>query len=1074
MLRWVVQRSLTFRLLVVVIAAGIVTLGVIRVADAKAETLPEFSPVYIEVQAEALGLSAVEVEQLVTAPLEADLLNGVAFVDEIRSSSIPGLSSVVMVFEPGTTLPHARQLVQERLTQAHALPNVSKPPAMLEPVSSASRVMMIGLSSPSISLIDQSVLARWTIRPKLMGVPGVANVAIFGQRERQLQVLVDPQRLADKGLTLQQVIATSGNAMWVSPLTFLEASTPGTGGFIDTPNQRIGVRHVSPVVDAASLSRVAVEGRPELRLGDVANVVEDHQPLIGNAVTEDAGGLMLVVEKFPDANTVEVTRGIESALHDLRPGLTGLELNTSIYRPAGFIESATRNVAFTVGLGLALAALVIGLFFLAWRTALIAIAVIPVSLAAATVVLLITGAPLNILVVLGVVATLAIVVDDAIADTATTQRELRERHDADEQASASSTPAAVILRSVSRSRTALIYATVIVAVALVPVFVVPGSLGALVAPLAIAYLVAIAAALVVALALTPALCLLLSARPARVSPVLRVLRRGYARVAPVLVRLTWPAAVAVVLLLAFGAALVPALTTSLTPSLKEPNLLIQFEGAAGTSQPEMTRIAAAASAELRTVPGVRDVGAHVGRALLSDRVQNVNAGEIWVNLDPAADHDATVAAVRSVVDGYPGLDRSVSTYLSLRSANLLARPGSEFVVRVYGSDLAVLDGKAEEVRRALARVSGLVDPTVQRKPQDPTLEVTVDLAAAQRFGIKPGDVRRATAALMSGIEVGAIFEAQKVFEVRVWGVPDIRNSFTGLQNLLIDLPGGGQVRLADVAMVRVAPAPSSVDRESVSRYLDVVAGVDGRGRAAVAADAEESLRGLAFPLDYRAEILTGFEDRQGEVWWITGAGVAAAIVIFLLLQAALGRWRLAVLAFLTLPVALAGGLGAAYLGGGVITLGSLAGLVTVLAVATRHMLTLIRHYQELEGDGENFGPALVQRGTGNRLGPILATTVAAAAAMAPFAVTGPVAGLELIAPMAVVVLGGLVTSALLNLLIVPALYLRFAGSLPQTGDDEPSRPAKQSDELLPTGPPVGAPSVGARSVGARSVGTPSA
>jgi len=1044
MLRWMVATSLAFRLVVVALALGVVALGAVALGSARAETLPEIDPPYIEVQTEALGLSAVEVEQLITAPLEADLLNGVAFVDEIRSDSIPGLSSVVLVFEPGTTLPHARQLVQERLTQAGALPHVSKPPAMLEPVSSARRTMMIGLSSPDLSLIEQSVLARWTIRPKLSGVPGVANVAVFGQRERQLQVQVDPARLAASGVTMEQVISTTGNAMWVSPLTFLEASTPGTGGFIDTPNQRLGVRHVSPITDAASLSQVALEGNPALRLGDVASVVEDHQPLIGDAVTGGESGLMMVVEKYPDANTLEVTRAVEAALEDLRPGLSGLELDTSLYRPASFIETATGNVGLLLGLGLALAALLIGLFFFAWRTALIAVAVIAVSLAGAVAVLLLTGTPLNFLVMLGLVAALAIVIDDALADTGTVRR---TRQAAGEHTSTQTT----ILGSAVRTRSALTYATVIGIAVVVPVFVIPGALGALVAPLAIAYLVAIVISLVIAAALTPALASLLAPRADREpqpSPAQRVLSDRYTRIAPRLVTRAVPALVTAVVLAVAGVALLPALDTSLAPALREPDLLVEFDGAAATSQPEMSRIVAAASAELRTVPGVEDVGAHVGRALLSDQVADVSSGEIWVHLAADAAYDSTAAAVADVVAGYPGLARNVSTYLGGRSADLLTGPSSDLVVRVYGADLATLDAKADEVRQALAGVEGLVEPTVRRTAQDPTIEITVDLAAAQQVGIKPGEVRRAVATQVNGIGVGSIFEEQKVFEVVVRGVASTRSSVTDVENMLIDLPEGGQVRLGDVAAVQVAPSPTVIERESVSRYVDVVAGVAGRSRGAVATDAATALRAVPFPFEYRAEIRTGFDDARGALWQFGGSAIAAVVVILLLLQAAFRSWRLAVLALLVLPVSLVGGLVVALLAGGVLGLGSLVGLAVVLLVAARHLVTLVRHYQELSDDGVAPGRELVATGTRNRLGPIVATTLAVAVALLPIAVSGPIAGLELIWPMAIVVLGGLVTSALLTLFLVPALYLRFAGGRGRGVDDEEiAVPTQRTDDL---------------------------
>ena len=359
MLRAIVGTSVRFRMLIIGIAGALLLIGATQVQSTRVDVLPEFTPPYVEVQTEALGLSAEEVEELVTVPLEADLLHGVAFLDEIRSESIPGLSSIVLIFEPGTDIFKARQVVAERLTQAHALPNVARAPVMLQPLSSLSRFMVIGMSSQEKSLIDMSVLARWTVRPRLMGVPGVANVSIFGQRERQLQVLVDPAKLDSNNVSLEHVVETAGNALWFSPLTFLEASTPGTGGFIDTPQQRLGIQHILPIQNAEDLAQVAIEtedGATPLKLGDVATVVEDHQQLIGDGLVNDGSGLILVIEKFPDVNTLDVTRGVEAAMAALQPGLPGIDVDTTLYREATFIDASLGNVSLAILIGFLLIA----------------------------------------------------------------------------------------------------------------------------------------------------------------------------------------------------------------------------------------------------------------------------------------------------------------------------------------------------------------------------------------------------------------------------------------------------------------------------------------------------------------------------------------------------------------------------------------------------------------------------------------------------------------------------------------------------------------------------------------------
>ena len=429
MMRWIVGSSLRFRLLVVAIAAAMLVVGTIELRETPADVLPEFAPPTVEIQTEALGLSAAEVEQMITVPLEQDLLVGVAFLEDIRSESVPGLSRILLVFEPGTNVYRARQVVAERLTQAHALPQVSKPPRMLQPLSSTNRVLMVGVSSKTVSPIEMSVLARWTIAPRLMGVPGVANVSIWGQRDRQLQVQVDPERLRDQDVSLLQVVETAGNALWVSPLTFVEASTPGTGGFIDTPNQRLGVQHLLPISNAADLAQIRVDdtnGR-NLSLGDVASVVEGHQPLIGDAVQGDGSGLLLVIEKFPEASTRDVTHRVEAAIGGMQPGLSGLQFDTGVYRPASYIEKSLDNLTLAMIIGGALLILVFGAFFFSWRTALVALVAIPVSLLAGVLVLAALGETFNTMVLVGLAAALMLVIGDALVDVENIARRLRQR-----------------------------------------------------------------------------------------------------------------------------------------------------------------------------------------------------------------------------------------------------------------------------------------------------------------------------------------------------------------------------------------------------------------------------------------------------------------------------------------------------------------------------------------------------------------------------------------------------------------------------------------------------------------------
>jgi CzcA family heavy metal efflux pump len=1033
MMRWIVKSSITFRLLVVAAAAATLAVGVSQLHKAPVEVLPDFTPTTVEVQTEALGLSAAEVEQLVTVPMEQDLLNGVAFLKDIRSQSVPGLSRILMIFEPGTPLFKARQVVAERLTQTAALPQVSKAPAMLQPLSSTNRVLMVGMSSKTLTAMQMGVLARWTIAPRLVGVPGVANVSVWGLEDRQLQVQVDPARLRAQGVTLDQVISTSANALWVSPLTFVEASTPGTGGFIDTPNQRIGVQHESPIVTAGDLGKVRVEGTKNLVLGDVGSVVQGHQPLIGDAVVDGHPGMLLVIQRFPGANVRDVTRNVEQAVNDMGPGLKGIAFDTRVYRPATYVEKSLDNLTVVVIVGMILLALVLGAFFFRWQTALVGIVVVPLSMLVALLVLWAFGSTLNAMILAGLAAAVLLVIDDAVVSVENTSRRLREQ----QRGGNGQTVAKTVLDAVLEMRRPTLYATLIIGLAVLPVFFLERLSGAFFPDIAAAFLLALVASLVVALTVTPALSVLLLSRmrteqgeeEREVEGADQLggwLHRHYGDGLSRVINKPRVAYVAVGAMLVLAAVTAPFLGQSLLPTFKENNLLIQWDGPPGTSLPEMERVTALASNELRSIPGVRDVGAHVGRAILGDQVVGANAGELWVSIDPGADYDATVASVKRAVAGYPGFSRSVQTYSQDRVNEARTGTKEDVVVRVYGEDLDTLGEQAANVRRAMSGIDGVTNASVLLPAEEPTLKIRVDLAKADEYGIKPGDVRRAATTLLSGLVVGNLFDQQKVFDVVVRGTPGVRDNLTSIRQLLIDTPEGGHARLGDVADVRIAPSPGIINRQNVSRYVDVGASVAGRDRDAVVRDVESSLQGLRFPIEYHAEVRAAVTQ---PTWRLISIAVAAVIAMFLLLQVLLGSWRLATLATLTLPLGVMGALVAVLAGGGTLSFGSYIGLFAIFGLAARTGLLLFDRIRRLEADeGEAFGTELIVSAARERLAPVAMTTLTAGLVSVAVLILGSRPGLELLHPIAVVFVGGLITTVALNVLVLPVLYARFGVS----------------------------------------------
>jgi CzcA family heavy metal efflux pump len=1028
MMRRIVSSSLRFRFLVIAFAAGMLFFGVEQLSKAPVDVFPEFAPPRVEIQTAALGLTAADVESFVTVPLE-QALAGVQGLDILRSNSVPQLSQIQLIFAADADLLTVRQLVQERIESVTpTLPTWAAPPLMMPPVSATSRVMKIGLSSKSLSVMDMSLMTYWTIRTRLLSVPGVANVPFWGEQLNQLQVQVKPPLMAANGITLDQVMEGTADALDAGILMFSEAHIIGKGGFIETPNQQLNIEHVPSIVTADSLKRVVLVGHDGnlVHLSDIADVIKDHQPLFGDAIVNDGPGLLLIIEKFPWANTLDVTRGVEAALEELKPGMTGIDVDTNIFRPASFIETAVGNLTLALALGCLLLVLILLAFLFEWRTALISLLAIPLSLLAAGLVLNLTNTTINTMILAGLVISVGVVVDDAIIDVENIVRRLRQHR---REGSDKST-ATIILEASLEVRSAIVYATLINVVAIAPALFIGGVSGAFFKPLAIAYGLAVLASMVVALTVTPALALILLHRAPierRESPVARRLQAAYHAVLSRVIRSARPAFATVGVIAVIGISVAPQLGQSLFPTFKERDFLMHWVTAPSTSLPEETRIVLAASRDLRAIPGVRDFGAHIGQALQGEEIVGASFGENWISIDPAADYDETLAAVEEVAQSYPGMFTNVETYLNERIDEVLSGSSDPVTVRIYGPELTVLQKLADETETALSAIDGIDEVHRDLQQDVPQFEVEVDLAAAQHYGIKPGDVRRAAATLVSTEEVGDIFNTGKAYDVHVGSTPETRSSVNDIMALPIDTPGGGQVPLSELARVQIVPTPNKIVHENLARLITVGADVQGRDLGAAVKDIETALKTIDFPQGYHPEVVGEFAERQAAQAQLLLFAIAAAIGIFLLLQASFGNTRLALLSFLTLPSALVGGLLGAYMGGGILSLGSLVGFFTVLGIAARNGIMMINHFQHLERyEGEPFGPALVARGARERLSPILMTALATGLALVPLVLAGDLPGAEIEHPMAFVILGGLVTSTLLNLFILPSLYLRFA------------------------------------------------
>lgn len=973
-----------FRLAIVVIATVIMVTAISQLIQMRVNVLPNFAPTTVEVQTEALGLSAQEVEAMITVPLEADMLNGIPWLEKIDSRSITGLSSIEMHFEPGTDLMVARQMVQERLTAAHALPNVSKPPLMRQPVATDARAAQFGLTSKEMSLIDLSVLARWTISPRLMGVPGVAHISIWGERARQMQILVRPEELASAGAKLEDVVRTSGNSMWVSPLSYLNASTPGTGGFIDTPNQRLGIQHVFPIVAVDDMKQLALTGESGKLLGDVATVVEGHQPLIGDALINGEQGLLMVVEKFPWASSEAVAAGIEEAMVGLTPGLAGVDVNMSIFSAGETAKATGYNLRLAAIAGAVLAIALVAFTTMNMQVSLMTAFSAGAAVLAASAIVLYLNVSVNTVLLGGLCLAAAMILHDAFSSATS---------------AASHSEADGALDHFGATRTPLIFASVAALVAAVPLLFLSGINGVVAQTMTVPYMIAIAVSLATSLIIVPAIAGVIPAKAQFGGNTVTPMDARLARLLP-LGGVTTPQ-IGGALLAAFaavGLAIAFFVSPSTLPDFRTKDMVVEWLSPPGASIEAVRDQGKAASDLLIASDLIDSVAVQVGRAEISDEVLNANAGTLWVSLNDGVSPSRAQTEIEDLLSGIEGISPNITSYQNRQMVRSELNPSAEpYRVRVYGHEFDLLAEKSSEVAAAIGAIGGVNSAQVVSAVQEPVIEIEVDLDKARLFETKPGDVRRSVAAIMAGIQVGSLFENQKVFDVVVWGNSDVRSSLASLETVKIDTPKG-QTLLSNLAEVRVANTPSFISRSSVSRFADIV--VDGP--KGLALEIETVLASLEYPLEYHAEVVggTAIGDPAAtvSVWQV---GMASLIAVGLLMQASLGSWVGAALAVgHGLAVAGAAALVALLLGAW--SAAAMVGAIAAFGIGIRDASAILSQTASTPDSSQ------VVIGNG-----------AAIAALIPVLVFGG-STVQFVSMAVIALIGGLICSALLAVFILPS------------------------------------------------------
>jgi CzcA family heavy metal efflux pump len=1019
-----VSFAIRYRGVVLALACALLGYGLYALGNAKYGVFPEFASPQVSIQTEAPGLSPEQVEVLVTQPVETSV-NGLAGVESMRSSSIQGLSVVTVVFQPGSDIYRSRQLVTERLAVvASRLPQGVQLPSMTPLTPTAGTVLVIGLTSDTRSPMELRTIADWTVGRRLLAAPGVAQVTTYGRDVRSLQVQVRPDDLIRFRVGMNDVLAAARKATGVRG-----------AGFVDTVNQRITLQTQGQSLTPEQLARTVLlhEGGASVVLGDVATVVTAPEPPVGAALINGAPGIMLMISQQYGANTKEVTTRVEAALEELRPALEAekVKLHADLFRPANFIDTATENVLYALLIGGALVIIVLFLFLFDWRTSLISCTAIPLSLLAAVLALQWTGETLNTMTLGGLAIAIGEVVDDAVIGVENVVRRLRENR----RLAQPRAEAGVVLDAILEVRSAVVYATFAVLLIFFPVLALSGVAGRLFGPLGIAYIFAVLASLAVALTVTPALSMLLLAGSGRQKqhepPLVRWSRRHYEALLRRIGRFPKAVMVTTVVLMIAGAAMLPFFGGTFLPDLKEGHLILHVSAIPGTSLDESLRIGKLMTDALRQVPGVRSVAQHAGRAEAGVDTVGPHSSEFEVDLQPGlSGHDQaqTEARIRAALAGLPGVTFSSKTYLTERIEETVSGFTAAVAVNVYGADLDSLEGAARDVARELGEVPGAVDVQQQSPPGIPQVNVTLRPADLQRWGLDAVEVLELIRTAYQGDVVGQAYEGNAVFNVTVILDAYARARLTQIGDLPVRTPSGGYILLKQVADVYETSGRYQVPHRNAQRVQTVTANVSGRDLESFVADAKRKLADeVKLPSGAHVEFAGAAEAQTQSRRDLLVNSLLAGTGIVLLLSVVTGHWRNLLLVLINLPFAFVGGVFSVASTGSLLSLGSMVGFVTLFGITLRNSILMISHYEHLVvSEGRAWTPATATEGAADRLIPILMTSLVTGLGLLPLALGAGEPGREIEGPMAIVILGGLLTSMALNLLVLPTLALRYA------------------------------------------------
>lgn len=1033
-MRALVSFAIRYYGVMVGLALLVLVYGSFAVHQSHLDVFPEFSPTQVVIQTESPGLSASLVEKLVTQPIENSIAGAIG-IKSLRSQSIPGLSIITVIFKEGTDPYRNRQIVAEHLTTLGNVLPTGIVPNMTPMTSSASTVLGIGVSSTQRDLMALRTIVDWQITPHLLAIPGVADVNVFGGDVRQFQIKIDPRKLMVYQLNVEDVVLAAQRATGVSG-----------AGYIQNDNQRITLNSQGQTTTPQQLAQVTLirKGGRTIRIQDVAEVVEGAAPSISAAAINGQAGIYLSVQGQLGANTHAVTQAIERALKDLKPSLTRQQvtLHEGLFRPANFIETAIQGVKTDILIGSVLVISILFVFLFNLRTAVISATAIPLSLLSAMIVLHQCGVGLNIMVLGGLAIALGEVVDDAVIDTENIFRRLREN-----RLLPTPLPAGrVVLAASMEVRSSVVYATMIVAMVFLPLLTLSGVAGKLFAPLGYAYIAAILASLLVALTVTPALCYLLLAQSPLTqteSPVMRWLTTRYRRCLIAIERYSSQLLVVSLISICLGLSLLPLFGSQFIPALHEGHFIMHMTTVPGTSEKESLRLGQAVSKRLLTIPGIRSVTQWVGRAQNGADTFGTHYSEFEIEVGTVSGEtqDRILSDIREeligevedtdqdgvIETGFVGAHFAINTFLTERIEETISGYAAGLVINIYGQDLDAIDRDAQQIAQLIGHIQGVRDVMLQSPPGTPEIVIRLKQEKLSLWGLHPKQVLDTIKASYEGVAVNQVYLGNKPIGVSVLLNDDTRDDIGDMRQLPIFNAEGQMLKLSDLAYITQENGRSKILHAGAKRIQTVTANLAGRDQSLVMQEITQTLRQQmqlqpGNYLEITGEAEANAQSRQDLIMH----ALVATVAIFLLLYVALGRLRNLLLTFANLPFALIGGVIAAFVSGGWLSVGSLVGFVTLFGITLRNAIMMVSHYQHLiDEEGCVWNLETCVRGACERLPSILMTALVTALGLLPLALGSGEPGREIEGPMATIIVGGLVSSTILNLLILPTIMLHF-------------------------------------------------